>query len=65
MHQREQGFSRTDKSVVPRHYTAFSNNKRIVTILHREQESKVEEVKPMKLKVMRPKAKKKVNFQPE
>ena len=39
--------------MVPRRYTAFSNNKKMVTILHRELESKVEKVnKPMKLEVM-------------
>ena len=42
-----------DGLVVPRRYTAFSNNKKMVTILHRELESKVEKVnKPMKLEVM-------------
>ena len=44
--------------MVPRRYTAFSNNKKMVTILHRELESKVEKVyKPMKLEVMGLKAK--------
>ena len=33
-------------------YTAFSNNKKMVTILHRELEHKVEKVKLMKLEVM-------------
>ena len=31
--------------MVPRRYTAFSNNKKMVTILHRELESKVEKVR--------------------
>ena len=38
-------------------YAAFSNNKKMVTILHRKQEHKVEIVKRMKLEVMRPKTK--------
>ena len=38
-------------------YAAFSNNKKIVTILHREREYKVEIVQQMKLEVMRPKTK--------
>ena len=33
-------------------YTAFSNNKKMATILHRELEHKVEKVKHMKLEVM-------------
>ena len=49
--------------MVPRCYTASSNNKKMVTILHREVESKVEKVKPMKLGVMQPKAKNNMNFQ--
>ena len=53
-----------DGLVVPRRYTAFSNNKKMVTILHREVESKVEKVNPMKLEVMQPKAKNNMNFQP-
>ena len=32
-------------SLVPGHYTAFSNNKKIVIILHRELERKVEKFK--------------------
>ena len=52
--------------MVPRHYTAFSNNKKMVTILHREVESTVEKVyKPMKLEVVGLKAKNDMNFQPE
>ena len=36
-------------------YTAFSNNKKMETILHRELEQKVEKVQHMKLEVMPPK----------
>ena len=54
-----------DGLVVPGHYTAFSNNKKMVTILHRELEHKVEKVKHMKLVVMQPKTKNNVNFQPQ
>ena len=44
--------------MVSGHYTAFSNNKKMVTILHGELERKVEKVKyMMKLEVMRPKTK--------
>ena len=46
-------------------YTAFSNNKKMVTILHRELEHKVENVQHMKLEVMRSKTKSNRNFQPE
>ena len=51
--------------MVPGRYTAFSNNKKMVTILHRELERKVEKVKHMKLEVMQPKTKNNMNFQPE
>ena len=54
--------------MVSGHYTAFSNNKKMVTInLHRELvlEHKVDKVQHMKLEVMRPKTKNKMNFQPE
>ena len=51
--------------MVPGRYTALSNDKKMVTILHRELERKVEKVKHMKLEVMRPKTKNNVNFQPE
>ena len=51
--------------MVPGPYTALSNDKKMVTILHRELERKVEEVKHMKLEVMRPKTKNNMNFQPE
>ena len=66
MYQREQVFSRTDLcNVVIGRYTAFSNNKKMVTILHRELERKVEKVQHMKLEVMRSKTKNNMNFQPE
>ena len=51
--------------MVPGRYTALSNDKKIVTILHRELERKVEKVKHMKLEVMQPKTKNNMNFQPE
>ena len=55
-----------DRLAVPRCYTAFSNNKKMVTILHRELEHKVEKVQHMKLEVMQPKTKTKfMNFQPK
>ena len=54
-----------DGLVVPGRYTALSNDKKIVTILHRELERKVEKVKHMKLEVIRPKTKNNMNFQPE
>ena len=43
--------------MVPGCYTAFSNNKKMVTILHRELEKKVQH---MKLEVMQPKTKNKI-----
>ena len=46
-------------------YTAFSNNKKMVTILHRELEHKVEKVKHMKLEVTQLETKNNMNFQPE
>ena len=46
-------------------YTAFSNNKKTVTILHRERKHKVEKVQDIKLEVMQPKTKNNMNFQPE
>ena len=46
----------------PGRYTAFSNNKKLVTILQRELERKVEKVKHMKLEVMFPKTKNNMNF---
>ena len=52
--------------MVIRRYTAFSNNKKMVAILHRELEHKVENVQHTKLEVMRPKTlKNNMNFQPE
>ena len=51
--------------MVPGRYTALSNDKKIVTILHRELERKVEKVKHMKLEDIRPKTKNNMNFQPE
>ena len=54
-----------DGVVVPGRYTALSNDKKMVTILHRELERKVEKVKHMKLEVMWPKTKNNMNFQPE
>ena len=51
--------------MIPGRYTDFSNNKKRVTILHRELERKVEKVKHMKLEVIRPKTKNNMNFQPE
>ena len=51
--------------MVPGRYTALSNDKKMVTILHRELERKVEKVKHMKLEVMRPKTKNNMNFQSE
>ena len=49
-------------------YTAFSNNKKMVTInLHRELvlEHKVDKVQHMKLEVLWPKTKNNMNFKPE
>ena len=46
-------------------YTAFSNNKKIVAILHRELEHKVEKVKHMKLEVIQLETKNHMNFLPE
>ena len=46
-------------------YTAFANNKKMITIIHRELEPKVGKLKHMKLEVMRPKTKNNMNFQPE
>ena len=51
--------------MVPGRYTALSNDKKMVAILHRELEGKIEKVKHMKLEVMPPKTKNNVNFQPE
>ena len=43
--------------MVTGHYTAFSNNQKMVTILHRELEHKVEKVQHMKLEVLQLKTK--------
>ena len=51
--------------MVPGWYSALSNDKKMVTILHRELERKVEKVKHMKLEVMWPKTKNIMDFQPE
>ena len=51
--------------MVPGRYTAFSNNKKMVTILHSELEHEVEKVQHMKLEVMQPKTKNNMNFPPE
>ena len=51
--------------MVPGRYTALSNDKKMLTILHRELDRKVEVVKQMKLEVMRLKTKNNMNFQPE
>ena len=48
--------------MVPGRYTTFSNNGKMVTILHRELERKVEKVKHMTLEVMRPKTKSNIKF---
>ena len=54
MHQREQGFSRTD-FWLPGAVLLFSKNKKMVTILHRELEHKGEKFQHVKLEVMRAK----------
>ena len=55
-----------DGPVVTGCNTAFSNDKTMVTILHRELECKVETlIKHMKFVVMWPKTKNNMNFQPE
>ena len=51
-----------DRLVVPGQYTALSNNKKMVAILHRELERKIEKVK---LEVMPLKTKNNMSFQPE
>ena len=48
-----------DGLVVPGRYTAFSNNQKMVSILHKELERKVVKCKHMKLEVMQPKIKNK------
>ena len=54
-----------DGLVVPWPYTALSNDKKMVAILHRELEHKIEKVKHMKLEVLPPKTKNNMKFQPE
>ena len=54
-----------DGLVVPGRYTALSNDKKMVAILHRELGRKIEKVKHMKLEVMPPKTKNNMNFQLE
>ena len=51
--------------MVPARYAAFYNDRKMVKILHRELERKGEKVKHMKLKIMRPKTKNNMNFQPK
>ena len=46
-----------DGLVVRGPYTALSNDKKMVAILHRELERKIEKVKHMKLEVLPPKTK--------
>ena len=53
-----------DGLVVPGRYTAFSNNQKMVSILHQELERKVEKLKHMKLEVMQPKIKRKISKLP-
>ena len=48
-----------DGLVVLGHYTAFSNNQKMVSILHKELARKVEKLKHMRLEVMQPKIKNK------
>ena len=48
--------------MVPGPYTALSNDKEMVGILHRELERKIEKVKHMKLEVLPPKTKNNMNF---
>ena len=54
-----------DGLMVPGPYTALSNDKKMVAILHRELERKIEKVKHMKLEILPPKTKNNMNFQPE
>ena len=48
-----------DRLVVLGHYTACSNNQKMISILHKELERKVEKLKHMKLEIMQPKIKNK------
>ena len=54
-----------DRLVVPGPYTALSNVKKMVAILHRELERKIEKVKHMKLEVLSPNTQNNMNFQSE
>ena len=45
--------------MVPGRYTAFSNNQKMASVLHKELERKVEKLMHMKLGVIRPKTKNK------
>ena len=47
--------------MVPGRYTTFFSNTKMVTILQRELERKVEKVKHLKLEVMQPKTKNNMN----
>ena len=51
--------------MVPGRYTALSTDKKMVAILHRKLERKIEKVTHIKLEVMPPKTKNNMNFQPE
>ena len=51
--------------MVTGHYIAFSNSKKMATVLHREVERKFENVKHKKLKVMWSTTKNNMSFQPE
>ena len=51
-----------DRLVVSGRYTVLFNDKKMVPILHRELEHKVEKVQRMKLEVMRPKTKNNMNL---
>ena len=64
LHQRQQGFSRTNLWL-PDAILLFLAIRKKVAILHRELEHKVEKVKHMKLEVLRLKTKNNMNFQPE
>ena len=51
--------------MVTGHYIAFSNSKKMATVLHREVERNFENVKHKKLKVMWSTTKNNMSFQPE
>ena len=54
-----------DGFVVTGRYTAFSNNKKMVTFPHKELEHKVEKDQNIELEVMWPKTKTNMNFHPK